>query len=102
MVIGYSLTKINIGELIRDTRLVIFAVIKQVIIPLVGMLVVKALVKEQLLVDVLFIILAMPVGSMVAMFAEQYCEDSKLASKGVALTTVLSVLTIPLLSQLLF
>jgi predicted permease len=66
------------------------------------MIIVKAIVKEPLLVDVLFIILAMPVGSMVAMFAEQYCEDGTLSSKGVALTTVLSVLTIPILSQLLF
>jgi predicted permease len=66
------------------------------------MIIVKAIVKEPLLVDVLFIILAMPVGSMVAMFAEQYCEDGNLASKGVALTTVLSVLTISLLSQLPF
>ncbi len=102
MVIGYSLTKINIGELLRDKRLMMFAMIKQVIIPILGMIIVKAIVKEPLLVDVLFIILAMPVGSMVAMFAEQYCEDGNLASKGVALTTVLSVLTISLLSQLPF
>lgn len=39
--------------------------------------------------------LATPVASMTAMLAQQYDGNYELASRGVALTTILSVATIP-------
>ena len=44
---------------------------------------------------------ATPVGSMTVMLAQQYDGDYRLTSKGVALTTVLSVATMPFLFWLL-
>jgi hypothetical protein len=44
------------------------------------------------------VMLATPVGSMTAMLAQQYEGDYEMASKGVALTTVLSVVTMPLVA----
>jgi len=42
--------------------------------------------------------MATPAGSMTAMLAQQYGGDYETASRGVALTTVLSVITMPLLA----
>ena len=50
---------------------------------------------------VCLVMLATPVGSMTAMLAEQYDGDYELASEGVALTTVMSVATMPLVSLIL-
>ena len=44
------------------------------------------------------VVLATPVGSMTAMLAQQYDGDYEMASKGVALTTILSVATMPIVS----
>ena len=44
---------------------------------------------------------ATPVSSMTVMLAQQYDGDYRLTSKGVALTTVLSVATMPFLFWLL-
>ena len=46
------------------------------------------------------VMLATPVGSMTAMLAQQYEGDYEMASKGVALTTILSVVTITLVAAI--
>lgn len=50
---------------------------------------------------VIFVVMATPAGSMVSMLAQQYDREYLLASKGIAVTTILSVVTMPFLSFLL-
>jgi predicted permease len=54
-----------------------------------------------MILNVCYIILATPVGSMTAMMAQQYGGNYSLASRGVALSTLLSVATIPLVALLI-
>ena len=96
MVIGYSLGGMELRKLFTNTRLMIFSVIKLIIIPLVTMFVLHFFITDPTLLGVCFIMVATPVGSMTAMFAEMYDGDKETASMGVALTTLLSVITIPL------
>ncbi len=46
------------------------------------------------------VMLATPVGSMTAMLAQEYNGDYELASKGVMLSTLLSVVTLPIVSAI--
>ena len=55
-----------------------------------------------MLLNVFMIMLATPAGAMTAMLAQEYDGDYALASKAVALTTVLSVITIPMVSAVVF
>lgn len=50
---------------------------------------------------VLFVVMATPAGSMVSMLAQRYDKEYLTASKVIAVTTVLSVFTMPVLSVLL-
>lgn len=58
-------------------------------------------VNDPMIVQMVTITLGMPVGSMVAMGASEYHGDVKTASFGVALSTLLSLMTIPILLLLL-
>ena len=51
-----------------------------------------------MILGVCMVMIATPVASMTAMLAQQYDGDYELASRGVALTTILSVITMPLVS----
>jgi len=96
IVIGASLATINLKKLFIDGRLLAFAALKLVVIPIAGFLLIKQIINDEVLRGVCFIMLATPVGSMTAMLAQQYAGDYEVATKGVALTTLLSVATIPL------
>lgn len=101
MVIGASLATIDFKKLFLDARLLVFSVIKLILIPVIGMLIIKQFVSNEIICGVCMVMLATPVGSMTAMLAQQYDGDYEMASKGVALTTILSVVTMPLVSALI-
>lgn len=98
MIIGASLASLNLKELFMDGKLLVFSLIKLVIIPIAGVLLIRQFVNSEVICGVCMVMLATPVGSMTAMLAQQYDGDYEMASKGVALTTILSVATMPLVS----
>ena len=100
MVIGISLSFMDLKDLFLDVKLLVYAAVKLLLIPVVGTLIIGHIIDNELLVAVCMVMLATPVASMVAMLSQQYDHNVELASKGVALTTVLSVVTIPLVSAI--
>lgn len=98
MVIGASMATIDIKKLFMDTKLLLFAVLKLVVIPVAGLFFLKTFIYSEMLLGVCMVMIATPVASMTAMLAQQYDGDYELASRSVALTTILSVVTMPLVS----
>jgi len=101
IVIGASLTNIKIREMFTDKRLILFTAIKLLVIPVVGVFLIRLTGADELFVGVCLIMLGTPVGSMTAMLAGQRDCNYELAAKGVALTTLLSVITLPILSLII-
>lgn len=100
MVIGASMTDIRVKELFADGKLIAFSVLKLVALPVAGMFLLGLFVRDELLLGVSLVVLSTPVGSMTAMLAQQYGGDYEVNARGVALTTLLSVVTMPLVSLL--
>lgn len=101
LVIGLSFLNYNLKELFTDVRLLLFSAWKLLVLPIVGTFLIMQFVPDKMICCVCMIVLATPVGSMTAMLAQQYDGDYELASKGVALTTILSVITMPIVSTVL-
>ena len=95
MVIGASFGQMSFRELVTDVRLLIFSGVKLLLIPIISMWALSWFVDNPILLGVCLVVLATPVGSMTAMLAQQYDCDSELSSRGVAVTTLLSVAAIP-------
>lgn len=100
IVIGCLLAQMDIKKLFMDVRLLIFSAMKLLLIPAIGVLIARNMITNHILLGVCMVMLATPVGSMTAMLAQEYDGDYELASRGVALTTLFSVFTIPLISML--
>lgn len=98
LVIGASFTEFKLKELFTNVRLILFSILKLIIIPIAGLFAIKHFVKDPMMLGVCLVVLATPVASMVAMLAKEYDSNYTLASKGVALTTILSVITMPIVS----
>lgn len=101
MVIGASVAVIDVRKLAGDYRLLLFSAFKLLVIPIFGTWLVKQFVANEIICGVTMIMLSAPVGSMTAMLAQEYDGDYELASKGVMLTTLLSVFTMPVISALM-
>lgn len=102
MVIGISLAGMKLRDVFCDKTLWLFSFVKLLVIPIIGTLIVIRLLDNDLLCHVCMVMLGTPVASMVVMLAQTYDADSELMSRGVALTTILSVITIPMVSFIVF
>lgn len=100
MIIGASLAQMPLKELFLDKKLLLFSLVKLLLLPAVWMIVVNRVAEQEILRGVCLVMMATPAGSMTAMLAQQYGGDYETASHGVALTTVLSVITMPLLAAI--
>lgn len=98
MIIGASLAQMPLKELFLDKKLLLFSLVKLLLLPAVWMIMVNRVAEQEILRGVYLVMMATPAGSMTAMLAQQYGGDYETASRGVALTTVLSVITMPLLA----
>ena len=101
MVIGATFVDFSLKKLVGDVRIMVFSIIRLIALPLALFPVFRYFIEDSLLLGVCLVMVAVPVGSMNVMMAQQYNGDVETSSKGVAITTLLSVATMPLLFMIL-
>lgn len=98
-VIGARLISLR-REHLADTKLLLACALRLMIFP-VMLLVLRLTPLSDMAVNVLFLCTAMPGAALTAMQSEAFGSDRELASRGVALSTALSMATIPLMLLLI-
>ncbi len=101
LIVGALLARYKLSEVFKGLSIYFVSLMRLVIIPLLvyGIMVLLSMPGDVTMVVV--ILSAMPVAVTTVIFAEQYGADSGLASKSVGVTTLLSIVTIPLFILLL-
>ena len=96
MMIGSSLAVYPIKDSFTDWRSYVFAFVRLMIVPFVTMIMCRLLHIDAYYANITIITNAMPVGSMVLMLATQYNANVKIVTKNIVVSTLLSVITIPI------
>lgn len=101
MLIGASVAQGGRKEFFLDKKMYAFMAVKMLAIPIAAALFLKLLPWPALVEGVFILMLAMPVGSIVVMVAAEKGADALECTKGNILTTLASVITIPIVSMFL-
>ncbi len=101
IVIGIALSGISVKSVFTEIRLYPYLIIKQILLPLLAWLILRNMIVNPYLLGIVIVIIAMPVATSAVLFANRYENNVELATKGVFITTLASVVTIPLISYLL-
>ena len=96
MMIGSSLAVYPIKDSFTDWRSYVFAFVRLMIVPFVTMIMCRLLHIYAYYANITIITNAMPVGSMVLMLATQYNANVKIVTRNIVVSTLLSVITIPI------
>ncbi len=101
VIIGATIAAMPIGEMFREWRIYLYTVVKLLVMPAVVYLIVVVLLHvDGILGAELVILSCMPTATNTTMLAIEYGGDRQLVSKGIFFTTILSVVTIPLVALL--
>ena len=96
-VIGIKLAGVDYKKLLLDGWAYVVSGLKLVLMPVIVLLLVAFLPIAGTIKYTLYFLLAMPSATSTAMFAVRFNKDGSFASVCVLLSTILSILTIPLL-----
>ena len=101
IIIGATLGRQKLKEVFGDWRVYLFAPMRLVVVPVVLWAILHLFVRDPVFLGTMTLQGAMPVAAFATMLSIQYGGNVEMASKTVLVTTVLSVVTIPLVCGLL-
>lgn len=101
IIIGSILAANKLGNLAKDITIYYGTLIKLIILPLIFTLIAKVFFTIDTLWITLILLIAMPVASMTSIFANNYNRNIDYSAVYVFISTLFSILTIPLLATLL-
>jgi len=95
LVVGYQLGQVSFREMFSDVRLYILSAAKIIVVPLIFMgLLVLVFPEMNILTKALIVEMATPIAACTTIYTQQYDGNVEFATKGVMLSTVLSIVTL--------
>ncbi len=101
ILIGALIAEIDAAKLVSNKKVYLVSAIRLILIPLATAYILKLMSFNNMVISICTIMAAMPSGATNAIFAKQFDSEPLFASIGVFITTLLSVVTLPLTVYLL-
>lgn len=100
MVIGSSMARLPLREIIGSGKVYVSSLVRLVVVPVTLYLVFRACGVDSVINNINTVVIAMPVASFGTMFCMKYGRNPSLMTEITFVTTVFSILTIPLVTML--
>ena len=85
----------------KDIKMYQFTFLKMLVIPMIAAFAIRLFHLDPVLSGIMVLMFGMPNGSMAVMMAIDYSLDSSICSRGIVLTTLLSIITLPIVAYLI-
>ena len=98
VVIGISLARTRLLDIFTEKRLYVFIVLRFLVIPVFTGFLLRMFIKDALVYGTIVLMAAVPIANLPLMRVEETGGDGTLLSKGIILSTILSLVTIPIVT----
>lgn len=100
LIIGSNMASFSIRDLFGEPRIYVMTVLRLLVIPVLTAFYLSLLTDNASLICMASMTVGMPVGSMVAMAGSQYESTARISNISVVMTTLCSMVTIPILAMI--
>ena len=100
MIIGSSMAKLPVREIIGSTKVYVTALLRLTVVPISIYFLFRACGVNEMVNNINTVVIAMPVASFGTMFCLKYGRNPSLITETTFITTLGSIITIPLITQL--
>ncbi len=101
IIVGSILSKVSIKDVFKEISIYYGSLIKLIIIPLVLILIKLVLKDNTTIINTIIVIQAMPAAAMTSILAADFNKEKEYSSIVVFITTLLSIITIPIISKII-
>ena len=100
IVIGSTLAGIRFSTVFTDRELYLFSFLKLLVLPVITFLVLRFFIRDRILLEISTILSGCPIAGNVSMLCMEYNRDVTLVSRGICISTLLSLISIPIVAAL--
>lgn len=100
ILVGVILAQVPLRDVV-ERKIFYLVLVRQILFPAACLVVLKALAVDPLTIGISVVLSGMPIGSTTAILAAKYGADARYGSKCVFISTVTSLITVPLLTLFL-
>lgn len=101
IVIGSQLAQVNLLNSLANKKIYLMSCIKLVVYPAVVYGILRLVVGQDVIAGIAAILIGLPVAGNVTMICSEYGGDTALAAEGTCISTILSLITIPIMLALI-
>lgn len=101
IIVGAMLAEIKLKDIFRGTVVYYMCFLRLVLAPTLSIIILRLIKADSLMLQISVVIEAMPVAVLSPILAQKYNSDRELASRSVFITTIVSVITIPVIIGIL-
>ncbi len=101
LLVGASMGNVSLSKELRDKSMLLLTAERFLLCPLITWLVMKLICQDPMLSNIMVITAATPSAIIVTALSLQNGLDGQYSSEGISLTTILSLITLPLTLYLL-
>ncbi len=98
LVLGVSVAQMKLRDIFCHPKLYWFVLLRQILLPVGCVLLLRPFIQNRMLLHTMALMVAVPAGNMPLMLSKQLQIDTDTISQGIILTTVLGLVTIPIVS----
>ena len=96
LVLGVSVAQMAPKDIFSHPKLYVFTLLRQILVPIGCMLLMRQFSDHKMILNTMLLMAAVPAANMPLMLAKQMDMETESISQGIILTTVLSLVTVPL------
>lgn len=96
LVLGVSVAQMAPKDIFSHPKLYAFTLLRQILLPIGCILLMRCFLDNKLILNTMLLMVAVPAANMPLMLAKQMDMETEAISQGIILTTVLSLVTVPL------
>jgi hypothetical protein len=97
-VIGINLARSNLKPIFTQRKLYGFIALRFLLVPIILAVMLRFFVRDDLMYGTVVLLSAVPVGNLSLMHLEEIGEDGTAVSQGIILSTILAIVTIPVVT----
>lgn len=95
LVLGTSVAQMALRDIFSHPKLYGFTLLRQILVPIACIQVLRPFIQSPIILNTMALMLAVPAGNMPLMLSKQLHVETDTISQGIILTTLLSLVTIP-------
>ena len=101
LVLGASVAQMAFKDIFSHPKLYGFVLLRQILLPIGCVILLRFIISDTLILNTLALMLAVPAGNLPLMLSKQLHVEANTISQGIILSTLLSLVTIPIVSLVL-